>query len=255
MGKLDNKVSIITGAGAGIGKATALLFIAEGSEVVATDIYQDRLDELKAEVTKNGGQILTLLSDIRKEEDVENMIKTAVSTYGTLDILVNNAGIMDNFGAAHEVDNALWDNVMKTNLVGPFMSMRYAIKNVFMPKGAGVIVNVCSKAGHSGGTAGAAYTTSKSGLVALTRNTGFLYRNSGIRFNGISPGAVQTQIRDSMDPKNMGMFEEDIQYGVALGPRMGYPEELAKAILFLASDDSSFVNGQILPVCGGWSSY
>ncbi len=255
MGKLDNKVCIITGAGSGIGKEIAMLFAAEGCKVVGTDIFQDRLDELKAEIKAKGGEITTLISNVAKEEDVENMIKVATTTYGTLDILVNNAGIMDYFGAVHEVDNAMLERLMKINFEGPFKAMRSAIKNVFLPKGSGVIVNLASKAGISGGTGGAAYTASKWAIVGLTKNTGFLYRNSGIRCNAIAPGAVQTNIDSSIDHSREGMFVEDINYGVAMSPGMAQPDQIAKVALFLASDDSAFMNGQILPVDGGWSAY
>ncbi len=253
--KLENKISIVTGAGSGIGKAIALLFASEGSKVVATDIDQQRLDDLKAEIKQIGGEVTTLVSNVAKEEDVENMIKIATKTYGTLDILVNNAGIMDYFGAVHEVDNAVWEKLMKINVEGPFKAMRSAIKNVFLPKQSGVIVNICSKAGINGAAGGAAYTASKWALVGLTKNTGFLYANSGIRCNGIAPGAVATNIQQTIDPDKMGMFTETINCGLTLNPRSGDPDEVAKVALFLASDDASFVNGVIIPADMGWSAY
>ena len=182
MRKLENKVSIITGAGSGMGKAIALLFAAEGSKVVATDINQQRLETLKSEITENDGEVSILLANVAKEEDVENMIKFATETYGTLDILVNNAGIMDNFSPVGEVDNNTWEKVMKVNLEGPFKAMRSAI-NVFLPKSSGVIVNIASLGGINGARAGAAYTTSKHALIGLTKNTGYMYSKSGIRCN------------------------------------------------------------------------
>ncbi len=255
MKKLENKVSIVTGAGSGIGKAIAMLFASEGSKVVATDIDQKRLDDLKAEIKQMGGEVTTLLSDIAKEEDVENMIKSATTTYGTLDILVNNAGVGDNDTAVHEVDNAFFESRMKINFEGPFKAMRSAIKNVFLPKKSGVIINICSFSGIRGGGAGAAYTSSKWALVGLTRNTGFAYRNLGIRCNGIAPGPVQTNITDSIDKSKMGMLNEDVRYGCGLGSEMGQPEDIATVALFLASNDARFVTGQILPADGGWSAY
>ncbi len=153
MKKLEQKVSIITGAGSGMGKAIALLFALEGSRIVATDIDQNRLNDLKAEINQIGGEVTTLLSNIAKKEDVENMIQVSTATYGTLDILVNNAGVMDSFGAVHEVDDATLERLMKINFEGPFRAMRAAIKDVFLPKKSGVIVNICSKAGICGGQA------------------------------------------------------------------------------------------------------
>lgn len=255
MRKLENKVSVITGAGSGIGRQIALLFASQGSKVVATDIIQERLDEVKAEIKNMGGEVTTLIANVMKEEDIENMIKVATTTYGTLDILVNNAGIMDYFGAVHEVDNSMLDKLMKINFEGPFKAMRSAIKNVFLPKGAGVVINIISKAGISGGTGGAAYTSSKWALAGLTRNSGFLYRNSGIRCVGIAPGAVQTDIDSTINHSKEGIFVEDINYGVAMSPGMAQPDQIAAVALFLASDDASFVNGVIVPVDGGWSAY
>ena len=255
MKKLENKVSIITGAGSGMGKAISLLFAAEGSKVVAADINQSRLDELKTEIKAQGGEVTTVLTNVAKEEEIENMIKVATDTYGTLDILVNNAGIMDNFQPVGEVDNNVWDKVMKINLEGPFKAMRSAIK-IFIAQGSGNIINICSIGGLKGGAAGAAYTTSKHGLVGLTKSTGYLYSKSGIRCNGIAPGAVKTNISETIDmTKITPLVNDRIMTGMALNPRTGEPDEVANAALFLASEDSSFVNGHILVVDGGWSVY
>lgn len=255
MKKLDKKVTIVTGAGSGMGKAIALLFAAEGSRVVAGDIDQKRLEALKAEIHAKGGEVTTLLANMAKEEDIENMILVATKTYGTLDILVNNAGIMDNFQPVGEVDDKLWDKVMKINVEGPFKAMRAAVK-VFLAKGNGVIINICSVGGLKGGVAGAAYTASKHALVGLTRNTGYMYSKSGIRCNGIAPGAVNTNIAETIDMSKITPLVNDrIMSGMALNPRTGEPNEIAKAALFLASDDGSFVNGHIMVVDGGWSAY
>ena len=255
MKKLENKVSIITGAGSGMGKAMALLFASEGSKVIATDIDQKRLDALQSEIKQKGGEVTTLISNMAIEEDIEQMVKVAVSTYGTLDILINNAGIMDHFAPAAEVDNAMWEKVMKINVDGPFKAMRSALK-VFLAKGGGVIVNIASIGGINGARAGAAYTASKHALLGLTKNTGYMYSKSGIRCNAIAPGAVNTNIGDTIDfTKITPLVNERIMSGMVLNPRTGEPSEIAKAALFLASDDSSFVNAAILVVDGGWDAY
>ena len=255
MKKLENKVSIITGAGSGMGKAISILFAAEGSKVIAADINQERLDALKKEVSESGGELTTVLTNVAKEEDIENMIKMATTKYGTLDILVNNAGVMDNFGPVGEVDNSMWEKVMKVNVDGPFKAMRSAVK-IFLEKKSGVIINICSIGGIKGGVAGAAYTTSKHALVGLTKSTGYLYSKSGIRCNGIAPGAVNTNTAETIDmTKITPLVNDRIMSGMALNPRTGESSEIAKAALFLASDDSSFVNGEILVVDGGWSAY
>lgn len=255
MKKLDKKVAIITGAGSGMGKAIAVLFAAEGSKVVATDINQKRLDELKKEIQEKGGEVTTLIANMAKEEDIENMIKVATTTYGTLDILVNNAGIMDNVQPVADVDNATWEKVMKVNLDGPFKAMRSAVK-IFLAKGNGVIVNISSIGGLKGGVAGAAYTASKHALIGLTKNTGYMYSKTGIRCNAIAPGAVNTNIGETMDmSKITPLIKERVFDTMAVNPRTGEPIDIAKAALFLASDDSSFMNGEVLVVDGGWNAY
>lgn len=255
MKKLENKVSIVTGAGAGMGKAIALLFAAEGSKVVATDIDQKRLDALAKEIKEKGGDLTTLVANMAKEEDIENMMKVAVTKYGTLDILVNNAGIMDNFQPVAEVENSMMERVMKINFEGPFKAIRSALK-IFLAKGSGNIINVCSIGGIKGGVAGAAYTSSKHALVGLTKNTGYMYSKSGIRCNAIAPGAVNTSIAETIDMSKITPLVNDrIMSGMALMPRAGEPVEVAKVALFLASDDASFVNAHVCVVDGGWSAY
>lgn len=255
MNKLENKVSIVTGAGSGMGKAIALLFAAEGSKVIATDIDQERLDALSVEIKEQGGEFVTLIANMANEADIEKMISTAVSTYGTLDILVNNAGIMDNFQPVGELENSMMEKVMKINFEGPFKAMRSAIK-IFLGKGSGNIINICSIGGIKGGAAGAAYTASKHALVGLTKNTGYMYSKSGIRCNAIAPGAVNTHISETIDMSKITPLVNDrIMAGMPLNPRTGDPSEIAKVALFLASDDSSFVNAHVCVADGGWSAY
>lgn len=255
MKTLDNKVSIVTGAGAGMGKAIATLFAAEGSKVIATDISQPRLGDLKKIISEAGGEVTTLVANMANEEDIERMIKLATDTYGTLDILVNNAGIMDNFEPVGELENSTWERVMKINVEGPLKAMRSAVK-LFLTKGKGTIINICSIGGLKGGVAGAAYTTSKHALVGLTKSTGYMYSKSGIRCNGIAPGAVNTSIGETIDmTKITPLVNDRIMTGMALNPRTGEPNEIANASLFLASDAASFMNGHIMVVDGGWSAY
>lgn len=255
MKKLENKVAVITGAGAGMGKAIAQCFASAGCRVIAADINTARLDVLKAEVEASGGAITTIIANMAVESDIEAMIQKAISEYGTLDILINNAGIMDNFQPVGEVDNATWERVMAINVDGPFKAMRGALK-IFTAKGSGNIINICSIGGLKGGVAGAAYTTSKHALVGLTKSTGYMYSKSGIRCNGIAPGAVNTSIGETIDmTKITPLVQDRIMTGMALNPRTGNPEEIAQVALFLASDDSNFVNGHIMVVDGGWSTY
>lgn len=255
MGKLKNKVSLITGAASGIGKEMALLFAAEGSQVVAVDFNQKRLDALKEEAKAAGHDLLTLVADLTSQENIDNSVNSAVSTYGTLDILVNNAGVMDNFEPAGELSDAVFEKVMRINVEAPLRLIRKALE-IFLPKESGVIINVASLAGLNGARGGAAYTMSKHAVVGLTKNTGFIYAKNGIRCNAIAPGGVATNIQETIDPSKMSALgQKSMAPGLGLNPRLGNPSELASAALFLASDDASFVNGEVIVVDGGWSAY
>jgi len=154
-----------------------------------------------------------------------------------------------------ELDNTMWERVMKINCEGPFKAMRSAVR-VFLPKGAGIIINIASIGGINGARAGAAYTASKHALIGLTKNTGYMYAKSGIRCNAIAPGAVSTNIGDSIDyTKITPLVKDRIMPGMVLNPRTGEPTEIARVALFLACDDSSFVNATVITVDGGWEAY
>lgn len=252
---LENQVCIITGAGSGMGRAMALLFAREGARVLASDLREDRLQSLSDEAAKEGLSLITSTADMSLQEDVDRVIQTALDRWQTLDVLVNNAGVMDNFAPVGDLDDATWTRVMKINAEAPFRSMRSALK-VFLAKGKGVIVNVASVGGFQAGRAGAAYTASKHALIGLSRNTGYMYAKSGIRCNVLAPGAVNTNISETIDFKAITpLINERIMTGMALNPRSGEADEVARAALFLASDAASFVNAAVLTVDGGWSAY
>jgi NAD(P)-dependent dehydrogenase (short-subunit alcohol dehydrogenase family) len=251
--KLENKVAVVTGAGSGIGKAIAALYAREGARVVVSDINSDEAAEAVEEITFSGGTAISVLADITREEEVQNLIDTAVHKFGTLDILVNNAGIMDNFVPAGAVTDELWDKVFQINVTGAMRTIRKVLP-IFTEKGSGVIVNIASAGGLLGSRAGAAYTASKHAVVGLTKNVGFQYAQSGIRCNAIAPGSVNTNIGNTIfTPHSFGM--ERAMAGMNLSPRTGEPDEIAKVALFLASDDSSFVNGTVITADAGWTAY
>lgn len=256
MKQIKDKVSIITGAGSGMGKAMAILFAKEGSKVVAADISGERLQDLKLEIEADGGQVTLVTGSVARQEDVDKLIAVALSAYGTLDILINNAGIMDNFQTVDEVDDALWNKIMSVNLNGPFMTMRAALK-IFKEKGQGIIINNASVGGFKGGAAGAAYTAGKHALIGLTRNTGYMFSKTNIRCNAIAPGGVATNIMETIDfTKVTPQIKERILDATqATIPRTADPKEIAQVALFLASDASSFVNGQVIVADGGWSAF
>lgn len=252
MKKLENKTAIITGAASGMGKAMAHLFAAEGANVIVADLKQNEIDEVVNLITQSGGKAHGVVCNVAIETDIKNMIDTAVSKYNTLDVLVNNAGVMDDFFPVDQVSNELWNKVMNINVNGPFYSCRLAVP-IMLKQGSGSIINIASVGGLNGSRAGAAYSTSKHAVVGLTKNIGFMYAQKGIRCNAIAPGGVNTNIGKGMNPNEFGYSRAIL--GMGTMPRMGEADEIAKTALFLACNDSSFVNGTVLTADGGWTAY
>lgn len=253
MGKLKNKVAVITGAGSGMGKAIAILFASEGAKVVVSDMNLDSANETVSEIEMNGGEAKAILVNVTKEEDVQNLIDLTVETYGTVDILVNNAGIMDNFVPVGDLTDQLWDVVLAVNTTGPMRTIR-KVMPIFLEKEKGIIINISSLGGLYGSRAGFAYTASKHALIGMTKNIGYQYASKGIRCNAIAPGGVNTNIGNTIkEPNPFGM--ERAMSGINLNPRSGEPDEIASVALFLASDDSSFVNGTAIIADAGWGAY
>lgn len=251
--KLENKVAIVTGAASGIGRAIAMLYAKEGAKVVVSDMNLEAAQVVVGEIESASGSAIALETNVTKQEDIDALVKTTVEKFGTVDIIVNNAGVMDNFIPVAEVTNEVWDRVMTVNTTGPMRIIR-KLMPLFLEKKKGVIVNVASVGGLQGSRAGAAYTASKFAVVGLTKNIGFQYAKEGIRCNAIAPGGVNTNIGKTIDnPSKFGM--ERAMSGSANNPRMGESTEIASVALFLASDDSSFVNGTVITADSGWTAY
>ena len=251
--KLENKTAVVTGAGSGMGRAIAILFAAEGASVVVSDINKPALDETMEIIRAAGNKAVGAAGNVASQADVDAMIDLAVKEYGTLDILVNNAGIMDNFAPAANVTDEMWQRVFAVNTTGPMMTIRKSIP-IFLEHGHGVIVNISSLGGLYGSRAGFAYTASKHALIGMTKNVAFQYAKDNIRCNAIAPGAVATNISQSMGNVDKNGMDKAM-LGMALNPGMGQPEDIAAAALFLASDEAKFINGAVVTADGGWSAY
>ncbi|MFM9331600.1 SDR family oxidoreductase [Paenibacillus mesotrionivorans] len=250
--KLEHKTAVVTGAASGMGRAIAELFAAQGAKVVVADLNMEKISAVVDGIRNAGGKAEGVVADVTKEEDIARMIDTAVQTFGSVDILVNNAGIMDGFRMIESVEDELWEKVLAVNLTGPMRAIRKAIPLMLAQK-SGVIINVGSSASITGGKGGVAYTSSKHGLAGLTKNVGFMYAKSGIRCNAIAPGAVKTNIAIT-DPDMAGLQIFQESYGTQRSEPTD-PMNIAAVALFLASEDSKFVNGAILAADGGWTAY
>ena len=252
--RLQNKVAVITGAASGMGLAMAELFTKEGAKVVAGDWNGERLEAAVAKIKQNGGEIIGVQGNIADQATAEQLVDTAYEKFGRLDILVNNAGVMDYMHGVGDMPDDIWDKVMGINLNGPMYTSRRAIARMIQ-QGGGSIINIASTAGVSGGAAGAAYTVSKHGLVGLTRNTAWMYAPKGIRCNAICAGGTKTNIGESMPREKMSMEGAMRAKSFAdLIPAFLDPQDIANFALFLASDESRYINGMIAPADGGWKA-
>ena len=250
MARLDNKVAIITGASSGIGRATATLFAAEGAKVVVGARRAAELDSLVAEITAAGGKAVALAGDVRSEDYAKALVALAVEKFGKLDIAFNNAGTLGESGPSTQVSEAGWNEAIGINLTASFLGAKHQIAEM-VKQGGGSVIFTSTFVGYSFAFPGvAAYAASKAGVIGLTQALAAEFGPQNVRVNAILPGAVDTAMyRDMNNTPESQSFITNLH---AL-KRVAKPEELARSVLYLASDDSAFVTGTASLVDGGAS--
>jgi NAD(P)-dependent dehydrogenase (short-subunit alcohol dehydrogenase family) len=248
--KLDGKVVLITGGTSGIGRATAVLLAKEGAAVVLTGRNQERGEEVAKAINNDGGEAMFIRSDVRLADDCRQAVEQTLERFGRIDVLFNNAGVFHP-KTVPECTVEEWDETIDTSLKGAFLMSKYVLPWM-IERGSGSIIHTSSGWGILGGDRAAAYCAAKGGLVVMAKAMAIDHGRDGIRVNCVCPGDVDTPMLAD-DAAKRGMLWEDYLAGASDRPlgRIGTAEEIARAVLFLASDDSSFVTGEALVVDGG----
>ncbi|MFO7315433.1 MAG: 3-oxoacyl-[acyl-carrier-protein] reductase [Bacilli bacterium] len=245
MGKLEGKTAVVTGASRGIGRAIALELAKEGANVVVNySGSKEKAEEVVEEILKMGQKAIAVQANVADNESVQNLMKTALDEFGSIDILVNNAGITrDNLLMRMKEDE--WDDVIETNLKGVFLCTK-AVTRQMMKQRSGRIINIASVVGVTGNAGQANYTAAKAGVIGLTKTTARELASRNILVNAVAPGFITTEMTDALpeDVKNTMLTQ------IPLG-KFGQPEHVAKAVVFLASEDAEYITGQVLHVDGG----
>jgi 3-oxoacyl-[acyl-carrier protein] reductase len=242
--KLENKVAIITGAGSGIGRESALLFAKEGAKVVVADVNEKGGEETAAQIKTNGGESFFFKLDVTNREQSKNMVKTTMEKYGRIDILINNAGITQDALVAKMTEEQ-WDRVIDINLTGVF-NCTQAVVEVMMTQGKGAIVNTSSIVGVNGNVGQVNYAATKAGLIGMTKTLAKELGRKGIRVNAVAPGFISTPMTAAVPDKILEQMKEKTPL-----KRLGEPKDIANAYLYLASEEANFINGAVLAVDGG----
>jgi NAD(P)-dependent dehydrogenase (short-subunit alcohol dehydrogenase family) len=248
---MEGKAGLVTGAGSGIGQATAIAFAREGAKVIVSDINEENGNETVKLIKEAGGEAEFFKCDVSDEEQVKELVEATVSTFGKLDFAHNNAGYNGKFVPLGELESSTWDQVMQINLYGTFYCMKHEI-NAMLKTGGGTIVNTASGAGVIGIAYNGPYNAVKFGIVGLTRNAAMDYGTKGIRVNALAPGSTMTPMMMNAFEQNPGPeFEESVLSGIPMR-KLAEPEDQANAVVWLCSEQARMITGVTLPVDGGY---
>ena len=242
--KLSGKVALVTGFGSGLGRAVAVLFGREGCAVAGTSKTEPKGRETVATILKNGGKAIFRAGDVSDSKQMRALVEDTVQEFGGVDIVVNSAGVRTN-GSITEISEEDWDRTLDTNLKGVFVLSRIAVPEM-IKRGGGVIINIAARSGIAGQAGRAAYCASKGGMITLTDAMAMDYARQKIRVNCICPGPTRTPMVDTSTPEKLARYNTRVPLG-----RIGEPDDVAYAALYLASDEASMVTAAILPVDGG----
>ena len=254
MKRFEGKVAIITGASTGVGQSVLEKMAAEGATVIGVGRNKERFAAIESAQKELGHTVETLICELTEDGIEDRIVKHAIDKYGKLDILVNNAAMIDQHMPCHEVDDKTWEGVFRTNVTAPMQLSRAAIKYWLDEDIPGNIVNVASVGGLYGGRSGVAYTASKHALIGLTKSCAYQYGLFDIRCNAIAPGGMLTeQAKLYTNPSKWGF--DNLKKGLGLCPMIGTTAQCADIILFLASEESIFMNGAVVVADGGWTVY
>jgi len=249
---MKNKVALITGGGNGIGRATAYAFADRGAKIVVVDLDEDAGNETAATIRKGGGDAMFIRADVGQGTEVKSVVDKTVATYGRLDYAHNNAGIaMQKFKSTIEYEEEEWNRLIRTNLTGIWLCMKYEIPQMIGQDEKGVIVNTSSVAGLTAIPGSSAYTASKFGVIGVTKAAALEYADQGLRINALCPGHIRTPMVRRIQEQNSESGQAGQMERRNPMKRMGTPEEVANTVIWLCSDAASYITGQAIVVDGG----